>query len=1130
MKETNKKGFTIVELIVSFVLVMIVIIYLLKTIVVAVNKNNDLLTIQDLSVYEKNFLSELYKDIDSVYYSDTYDGMTANGNTITLEDVDKNLVFDENNNKITYADKIYQLPSGISFRKVNNKVYNLTEKGNNPYQVLTIYLKVDSTNENKDMKILYQNMKMEEKVAEEEDVIVTFESNGGTNPEHQIIPYKKNQYLSTRNVKKPKLDQHILKEWNTKQDGTGSKVNLATTKANDGDVYYAKWVSSLNDFIYDFNEGNNMNKWNKQYSDRFSVTYDSNSRMNTISVNGASGWENLYIPIETVTGKAYKIKFDYKNTSSYTTLSGYDGIGAQVLYNTPTNTNNIGLSLNTVYLSPTANSNTQTIEIQFTADSSKSYLNFNFGMAADNTTTTVQLGNIQLIEQVEIGDTISSLPVLYYYGYTHNGWYDERVNGTKINNTITVEEDLLTIYEKNVANQYIIAYNLDGGSYGVSHPGSAYFDQSITINNPTKSVTAKFVRGTNASDAVISSTADITKSYTFNGWSISDMDSGLHYYGNSTSSNTSLSGIKDTTFKNLRGDTGTTNFSATWAAPTITLPKVTKTGYTCKWTSDSMEWNSEGSYKPADVAGATTRTFTAVCTPIKVKVTFKNNGGTGNDATQTFTYGVSNQYFTNKNYSKVGHNQTGWSDSTNNVKQYSIDSGVSDGWILSHYPETTVYAAWSPKTVKVRFYGNGNTGGPKVSEQTFTYGVSNQSFSDKGISKTGNELLGWNHDASATTSQYAITSGVSNDWINSHAPYTEVHAVWSLRTITIKYSLSGNSGVPIDGNNWSKSDCQYKTYGSTTVETGATFSSSTNPYTCHDKTVKYGKHPKDFPKPTFNNYNFLGWYTSENCAGTRVYSHTVNTEISGSSLTLHACLKAKSSSSPDVEPTNTYKVVFNKNAKDATGTMSNQSFTYGTSQKLTKNSFSRTGYTFAGWATSSNGSVKYDDQDSVKNLTKTNNGTVNLYAKWKGNKYTVTYNPNGASGSPYSENVIYGNSYYIWYNWYSRDRYEFVGWNEKADGSGVWWEPDTYWSWIDTEYAKNINLYAIWKSVCTYQCSTISYDYIIADYGSQSASSCASSCGGSTAYPCHWSAYSYDTGLGHCYKTTRTSYQSCSCN
>ena len=187
MKETNKKGFTIVELIVSFVLVMIVIIYLLKTIVVAVNKNNDLLTIQDLSVYEKNFLSELYKDIDSVYYSDTYDGMTANGNTITLEDVDKNLVFDENNNKITYADKIYQLPSSISFRKVNNKVYNLTEKGNNPYQVLTIYLKVDSTNENKDMKILYQNMKMEEKVAEEEDVIVTFESNGGTNPEHQII-------------------------------------------------------------------------------------------------------------------------------------------------------------------------------------------------------------------------------------------------------------------------------------------------------------------------------------------------------------------------------------------------------------------------------------------------------------------------------------------------------------------------------------------------------------------------------------------------------------------------------------------------------------------------------------------------------------------------------------------------------------------------------------------------------------------------------------------------------------------------------------------------------------------------------------------------------------------------------
>ena len=43
----------------------------------------------------------------------------------------------------------------------------------------------------------------------------------------------------------------------------------------------------------------------------------------------------------------------------------------------------------------------------------------------------------------------------------------------------------------------------------------------------------------------------------------------------------------------------------------------------------------------------------------------------------------------------------------------------------------------------------------------------------------------------------------------------------------------------------------------------------------------------------------------------------------------------------------------------------------------------REGYEFLGWATSASGDVEYIDQDSVKNLTSTNGGTINLYAKWK---------------------------------------------------------------------------------------------------------------------------------------------------
>lgn len=87
---------------------------------------------------------------------------------------------------------------------------------------------------------------------------------------------------------------------------------------------------------------------------------------------------------------------------------------------------------------------------------------------------------------------------------------------------------------------------------------------------------------------------------------------------------------------------------------------------------------------------------------------------------------------------------------------------------------------------------------------------------------------------------------------------------------------------------------------------------------------------------------------------------------------------------------NTYSVVFNKNASDATGTMAAQSFTYDAEKALTANAFKRTGWTFAGWATSANGDVVYTDKQAVKNLTAENGKTVTLYAKWTQNDYTIS--------------------------------------------------------------------------------------------------------------------------------------------
>ncbi len=94
-----------------------------------------------------------------------------------------------------------------------------------------------------------------------------------------------------------------------------------------------------------------------------------------------------------------------------------------------------------------------------------------------------------------------------------------------------------------------------------------------------------------------------------------------------------------------------------------------------------------------------------------------------------------------------------------------------------------------------------------------------------------------------------------------------------------------------------------------------------------------------------------------------------------------------------------YSVKFNANG--GTGTMANESFTSGTAQALTANAFTRTGYTFQGWATSASGAKVYNDGQSVSNLTETIGGVVNLYAVWKARLYMVINLSSGSSSTSY---------------------------------------------------------------------------------------------------------------------------------
>jgi uncharacterized repeat protein (TIGR02543 family) len=128
-------------------------------------------------------------------------------------------------------------------------------------------------------------------------------------------------------------------------------------------------------------------------------------------------------------------------------------------------------------------------------------------------------------------------------------------------------------------------------------------------------------------------------------------------------------------------------------------------------------------------------------------------------------------------------------------------------------------------------------------------------------------------------------------------------------------------------------------------------------------------------------YTFAGWYDSSNSStGTKLGDAEARYTPSAN-IDLFAGWTA-----------NTNTVTFNGN-NSTSGTMSNQSITTDVATALTANSFARTGYTFAGWTTASNGTgTAYTNQESV-----TLTGNLTLFAKWTANTLNVTFDSNGGN-------------------------------------------------------------------------------------------------------------------------------------
>ena len=158
-----------------------------------------------------------------------------------------------------------------------------------------------------------------------------------------------------------------------------------------------------------------------------------------------------------------------------------------------------------------------------------------------------------------------------------------------------------------------------------------------------------------------------------------------------------------------------------------------------------------------------------------------------------------------------------------------------------------------------------------------------------------------------------------------------------------------------------------------------------------------------------------------------------------------------------------YTIRFNSNG--GAGSMNDMAMSYDTAKNLTNNTFGRTGYTWTGWNTASDGSgTSYSNAQSVNNLTTADGGVVTLYAQWRANDYTVAFNANSGTGSMSDQAFKYDESKALSANAFGKIGYTFTGWNTAADGSGTAYSNSQVVSNLTSANGGKVTLYAQWKA------------------------------------------------------------------
>ena len=389
-------------------------------------------------------------------------------------------------------------------------------------------------------------------------------------------------------------------------------------------------------------------------------------------------------------------------------------------------------------------------------------------------------------------------------------------------------------------------------------------------------------------------------------------------------------------------------------------------------------------------------------------VTFNANGGSGTMAAQAVTAGSTVNLNANA-FTKTGYTFAGWATSSSGAVAYADGGSFTMG-----SSGVTLYAKWNANTYTVSYNGNTATGGSTISS-VHTYDQAKQ-LNANGFTKTGYSFLGWNTLPTAATAAYTNQQSVTNLTAEPNATVV-LYAVWSPTVYNIVFNPNGATG--------------------TMANQGIAYQQSA-PLT-----------PNAF---NMTGCRFLGWATSQANAdaGTVSYADGANyTMATAESKILYAVWAA-----------NTYDIIFHANASGVSGSMPNQSIAFGATENLNPNTFTKTGYTFLGWATEAASAKAYDDGAAFT----MNSAGEDLYAKWSANGYTVVYNANGGSAAPASHPAVYDTSFNIPAAGPVRAGYTFLGWAAASNATAPSYTSGQSVSNLTAVNGATVTLYAVWQA------------------------------------------------------------------